>query len=108
MRRILQREHEVFGKREYEQLAKISVSHLYNLRRSKAYRKVRVKVEPTRASKVSIAERRKPQPLGRPGYRLILYWNQTSPSGSRCIGNEPLLQAHLVLDNSVPASKRVG
>jgi transposase InsO family protein len=71
VRRILRREHEIFGKREYGQLAKISVSHLYNLRRSKAYRKVRVKVEQTRASKVSIAERRKPRPLGRPGYLRV-------------------------------------
>ncbi len=39
------------------------VSHLYNLRRSKAYRKVRVRVEHTRASQVSIGERRKPEPL---------------------------------------------
>ena len=67
VRRILRREYEVFGKQEYQQLAHISVSHLYNLRRSKAYRKIRVQVQSTRASKVSIAERRKPEPRGRPG-----------------------------------------
>jgi transposase InsO family protein len=71
VRRILQREYEVFGKQEFEQLAKISVSHLYNLRRSKAYRKVRVQMEHTQASKVSIAERRKPEPRGRPGYLRV-------------------------------------
>jgi transposase InsO family protein len=71
VRRILRREYEVFGKQEYQRLAQISVSHLYNLRRSKAYRKIRVQVQSTRASKVSIAERRKPEPRGRPGYLRV-------------------------------------
>jgi transposase InsO family protein len=71
VRRILRREYELFGKQEYQQLAQISVSHLYNLRRSKAYRKIRVQVESTRASKVTIAERRKPEPRGRPGYLRV-------------------------------------
>lgn len=71
VRRILRREYEVFGRQEYQRLASISVSHLYNLRRSKAYRKVRVRVEHTRASQVNIGERRKPQPLGRPGYLRV-------------------------------------
>jgi hypothetical protein len=65
---LLRREYEIFCRKEYERLAGISVSHLYNLRRSKAYRQVRVRVEHTRASKVNIGERRKPQPLGRPGF----------------------------------------
>jgi len=71
VRRILRREYEVFGKQEYQQLANISVSHLYNLRRSKAYRKIRVQVQSTRASKVNIAQRRKPEPRGRPGYLRV-------------------------------------
>jgi transposase InsO family protein len=71
VRRILRREFEVFSRQEYERLAGISVSHLYNLRRSKAYRKVRVRVEHTRASKVNIGERRKPRPLGRPGFLRV-------------------------------------
>jgi len=71
VRRILRHEFEVFSRQEYERLAGISVSHLYNLRRSKAYRKVRVRVEHTQASKVNIGERRKPQPLDRPGYLRV-------------------------------------
>jgi len=71
VRRILRREFEVFSHQEYERLAGISVSHLYNLRHSKAYRKVRVRVEHTQASKVNIGERRKPRPLGRPGYLRV-------------------------------------
>ena len=71
VKRILRREYEVFARQEYERLSGISVSHLYNLRRSKAYCKVRVRVEHTRASRVNIGERRKPQPLGRPGYLRV-------------------------------------
>lgn len=67
----MRREYEVFGRQQYQRLARISVSHLYNLRRSKAYRKVRVCVEHTRASQVNIGERRKPRPLGRPGYLRV-------------------------------------
>jgi transposase InsO family protein len=71
VRRILWREYTVYGKQEYERLAGISVSHLYNLRRSQRYRKLRVKVERTRASQVAIAERRKPDPRGEPGFLRV-------------------------------------
>jgi hypothetical protein len=71
VRRILQREYEVFGHGEYERLAGISVSHLYNLRKSSAYRRCRVRVHPTQARQVSIADRRKPDPKGRPGYLRV-------------------------------------
>lgn len=71
IRRILQREHSVYGKAEFERLAGLSVSHLYNLRRSLAYRRRRVRVQPTRGKAVSIAERRKPDPQGKPGYLRV-------------------------------------
>jgi hypothetical protein len=71
VRHILQREFEVYGNLEYERLAGISASHIYNLRRSPAYRKVRVRVEHTRARQVSIAERRRPDPKGQPGYLRV-------------------------------------
>ena len=52
-------------------LAQISVAHLYNLRHSAAYRKVAAVFEPTRPSPVSIAERRRPDPRGEPGYLRV-------------------------------------
>jgi transposase InsO family protein len=69
--RILWREHNIYHRSEYARLAHISVSHLYNLRRSQRYRKLRVKVEPTRASQVAIGERRKPDPQGEPGFLRV-------------------------------------
>lgn len=71
VRHILEREYQVFGKPEYERLAEISVAHLYNLRRSVSYRNQRVQVHHTQARHVSIAERRKPDPRGQPGYLRV-------------------------------------
>src|SRR5580658_1650745 len=68
---ILKREHEKFGKQEFGPLAGISVSHLYNLRRSANYRKQAAMFEPTRPTPVSIAERRRPDPQGRPGFLRV-------------------------------------
>ena len=68
---ILEREFAVFGKTEFQRLAKISVSHLYNLRRSRLYRKCAARWEPTRPTGVSIGERRRPDPQGRPGYLRV-------------------------------------
>lgn len=67
-RRILEREVELYGKQEYARLAGISVAHLYNLRGSRRYRELRLNYVKTRPTTVSIGERRKPEPCGRPGY----------------------------------------
>ena len=68
---ILEREFVVFGQQQFERLAGISVSHLYNLRRSSTYRKRAARYEPTRPASISIAERRRPEPQGRPGYLRV-------------------------------------
>jgi transposase InsO family protein len=57
--------------REYERLCRISVPHIYNLRKSGTYPKRRIVYQSTRPVSVSIGERRKPDPQGRPGYLRI-------------------------------------
>src|SRR5207248_881145 len=52
-------------------LAGISVAQLYQLRASRAYRERRIKYQATQPTPVSIGERRKPEPGGRPGYLRI-------------------------------------
>jgi transposase InsO family protein len=69
-RRILKRSYEQFGQQEYIRLAGISVAHLYNLRHSVRYGKQGV-FEPTRPTAVTIGERRKPEPQGRPGFLRV-------------------------------------
>lgn len=70
-RQVLSREFHEFGKAEYVRLAGISVSHLYNLRRSASYRKQAAEFTVTRPSGVTIAERRRPEPMGQPGYLRV-------------------------------------
>ena len=81
VRHILQREYRIFGRAEYIRLAGISVSHLYNLRHSLLYRSHRVSVHHTQARQVSIAERRKPDPRGQPGYLRLDTVHQGNQDG---------------------------
>ena len=67
-RRILQREYGDYGKAQYQRLAAISVAHLYNLRQQPRYRERRLNYSKTKPTAVSIGERRRPDPQGRPGY----------------------------------------
>jgi hypothetical protein len=71
VRHLCQRAWVVFGNEKFQRLAGISASHIYNLRRSAAYGKIRVRVAHTQGSKVSIGERRRPEPKGRPGYLRV-------------------------------------
>lgn len=70
-RRIIEREWQVFGKREYANLAEISVAHLYNLRNSVGYRQRAAEFTQTRPTAIAIGERRRPDPQGHPGYVRI-------------------------------------
>ena len=67
-RAVMRREFEVFGDVRFERLARISTSHLYNLRRSKTHQRQRVVRATTKPTAAAIGERRKPRPEGRPGF----------------------------------------
>ncbi len=69
--KILHRAFHDYGDAPFQRLAAISVAHLYRLRKSRTYRNRRVAYQPTRPTQVSIGERRKPDPQGRPGYLRI-------------------------------------
>jgi hypothetical protein len=71
VRHLCHRAWTVFGNESFQRLAGISASHIYNLRKSAAYRKIRVRVEHTQARPVSIGERRQPDPKGKPGYLRV-------------------------------------
>jgi hypothetical protein len=81
--KILYREFHEFGQSEYERLAHLSVAHLYNLRKTGTYRKRRVVYQGTRPTAVSIGERRKPDPQGRPGYLRVDTVHQGDQDGSK-------------------------
>jgi len=65
---ILKRECTIFGKKGYERLKNISVSHIYNLRKKRQYTSHAQTYTNTQPVKTSIGERRKPSPEGKPGY----------------------------------------
>ena len=71
LRRILEREYTVYGHHEYQRLASISASHIYNLRRTAAYRRHHLHHGKTRPRAVAIGERRRPDPRGQPGYLRV-------------------------------------
>ncbi len=68
VKKLCERAYGVFGQQAYRRLAAISVSHLYNLRRSTGYLRQRTTMDKTRPKPCAIGERRKPQPNNRPGY----------------------------------------
>ena len=68
LKKILERMVRVYKVAEYERISKISVTHIYTLRRSFIYEKVTKRYEKTKPTVVAIGERRKPMPEGRPGY----------------------------------------
>ncbi|MCP4285249.1 MAG: hypothetical protein GY792_12470 [Gammaproteobacteria bacterium] len=67
-KKLCERTWQVFKQTEYQRLAGISVSHLYNLRQSTPYARQRGTFNKTHPVQSHIGERRKPRPEGRPGY----------------------------------------
>ncbi len=59
-RRILEREYHVYGHHEYQRLVAISASHIYNLRRTAAYRRHHVHHGKMHPRAVAIGECRRP------------------------------------------------
>ena len=71
VKKLCERACGVFGQAEYTSLASISVSHLYNLRKSIPYTRQRRHFEKTQPKSSTLGERRKPRPDGKPGYIRI-------------------------------------
>lgn len=69
---ILKRLAVTFGLLAFLNLSKISVAHIYNLRKSREYLRINKDYAPTKpAVGRKIGQRRKPNPSGRPGYIRI-------------------------------------
>ena len=70
-KKLFERACKIYSDPAYERLALISVSHLYNLRKGDFYQRQHRHFTKTQGTKVSIGERRKPNPEGKPGYIRI-------------------------------------
>jgi hypothetical protein len=82
-KKLCERAYKVFGEEQYQRLAVISVSHLYNLRQSKTYFQKRRHFTKTKHTAVPIGERRKPNPQGQPGYIRIDTVHQGDQDGEK-------------------------
>ncbi len=69
VKRILQREAKIYGKEEYKNISEISVSHMYNLRKTVTFQRAVTFYKGTKKRRnVSIGKRIKPESNGKPGY----------------------------------------
>jgi transposase InsO family protein len=81
--RILEREYSEYGQAAFQRLAGISVAQIYRFRKTAAYRKHNTAYQPTRPTPVSIGERRRPDPRGRPGYLRVDTVHQGDQEGRK-------------------------
>jgi hypothetical protein len=89
---IFQREYAIFGKKEYENLSRISSAHIYNLRQENLYRDKTKLFQKTQARNIPIGERRKPDPNGQPGYLRV----DTVHQGDSAVDGKGLYTINLV------------
>lgn len=82
-KKLCERAYTIFGEGEYERLATISISHLYNLRQSTTYLRQRRQFTKTRPVTCLIGERRKPNPQGQPGFIRIDSVHQGDQDGMK-------------------------
>ena len=82
-KRVMERECEVYGHAEFENISQISVAHLYNLRKSNIYLGRSRRFTKTKPAVVKIGERARPDPQGKPGY------NRCSTGRALCSEAEP-------------------
>ena len=80
---VLWRMYHVYGDRRFKRLAGISNGHIYNLRKSRAYRTGRLTFRETRSTPVGFGVRRKPRPDGRPGFLRVDTVHLGDPGGRK-------------------------
>jgi hypothetical protein len=82
-RKVMEREWEVYGHLGFDNISRISVAHLYNLRRSPLYCSIARRYTRTRPAVVRIAERARPDPGGNPGYIRVDTIHQGDLNGEK-------------------------
>lgn len=82
-KKLFERAYLIFEDLAYERLAKISVSHIYNLRKSTTYKRRRVVFTKTNPTRIKIGERKKPFPNNQPGYLRIDTVHQGDKDGEK-------------------------
>ncbi len=81
--KILRREYVLFGNEACVRLQHLSVSHLYNLRRTADYRRRIIRYTKTKPAAVAIGKRMKPEPNGCPGFIRVDSVHQGDKDGEK-------------------------
>jgi len=68
LKKILNRMAVEYGDKRYENISRISMQHIYNMRKLVTYLRITKRYTKTRAAVANIGQRRKPEPQGNPGY----------------------------------------
>jgi len=71
VKEILEREYNIFRKPEYRNISKISVAHIYNLRKTRQYISHSLTLKKTNPVKILIGKRTKPDNQGKPGFLRV-------------------------------------
>jgi len=79
----MERECGVYGHTEFGDISRISIAHLYNLRRSNTYRSIARRFTRTKPAVSKIGERAKPDSKGQPGYIRIDTIHQGDLNGQK-------------------------
>jgi len=82
-KKVMEREYEVYRHAEFENICRISIAHLYNLRRSNTYRNMTLRFTKTKPVAPIIGERAKPDPKGQPGHIRIDTVHQGDLNGEK-------------------------
>ena len=84
LKKILERMANKYKKKEYRNISAISVSHIYNLKKTVLYkRSVTFYQETKKAKGRTIGERCKPEPEGKPGYLRVDTVHQGDKNGEK-------------------------
>ncbi len=82
-KKIMKREYTLYGHLKFGNICRISIAHLYHLRRSNTYRSITRRFTKTRPAVVKIGERARPEPGGSPGYIRIDTIHQGDLNGQK-------------------------
>jgi hypothetical protein len=82
-KKIMEREYALYGHSEFRNISRISIAHLYNLRRSHLYRSITKRYTRNKPAVVKIGKRARPSPGGSPGYIRIDTVHQGDHNGKK-------------------------
>lgn len=80
---ILKREYKKFAREEYKNISRISVAHIYNLRKTRFYETHTLTFTKIQVVQRNIGERRKPEPNGKVGYIRVDTVHQGDRDGEK-------------------------